>query len=79
MSELKHLTVAQMKAGQSGLVVEIGVGRGMKRLEAMGLRPGKRITKLSGMFGQGPVTVQIGGSQLAIGFGMASKIIVDVS
>ncbi|MFO8102161.1 MAG: FeoA family protein [Dehalococcoidia bacterium] len=78
MGEKKYLTVAQMKVGQSGQVTEIGGGRGMKRLEAMGMRPGKQITKLSGMFGRGPVTVQIGGGQLAIGFGMARKIIVEV-
>ena len=49
-----------MKTGQSGVVMAIGEGRGMRRVEAMGLRPGRRITKISGMFGRGPVTIQIG-------------------
>jgi len=79
MTEMKRINVAQMKAGQSGRVVEIGGGRGIRRMEAMGLRPGKRITKISGMFGHGPVTIQIGGTQLALGFGMAQKILVEVS
>ena len=78
MTEKKRITVAQMKAGQSGWVVELGGGRGMRRMEAMGLRHGKRITKISGVFGRGPVTVQIGGTQLALGFGMARKILVEV-
>ncbi len=79
MTEKRRITAAQMKAGQSGWVVEVGKGRGMRRVEAMGLRSGKRITKVSGMFGRGPVTIQIEGTQLALGFGMAQKIIVEVT
>ena len=30
------------------------------------------------MFSKGPVTVQVNRSQIALGFGMASKILVDV-
>jgi len=68
-----------MKPGQSGTVIAIGPGRGMRRLEAMGLRPGRRIVKISSVFGHGPVTLQIMGStQLAIGYGMAQKILVEV-
>jgi len=78
MKKKKQISVAQMKAGQSGTVIEISAGRGMKRVEAMGLRPGKRITKISGMFGRGPITIQIGGFQLALGFGMAQKILIEV-
>ncbi|PIU56399.1 MAG: hypothetical protein COS88_02920, partial [Chloroflexi bacterium CG07_land_8_20_14_0_80_51_10] len=48
------------------------------RLTALGIRPGKRITKLSSMLMHGPVTVELdAGHQVAIGFGMAGKIIVD--
>lgn len=80
MSDDKRIiSVAKMKGGQSGQITEIGPGRSMKRLGPMGLRPGKRITKVSGMFGHGPVTIQVGGTQLAIGYGMAQKILVEVS
>ncbi len=79
MPEKKQISVAQMKTGQTGRIIEVGKGYSMKRLTVMGLRPGKRITKVSGMFGRGPVTVQIGGTQLAIGYGMAQKIIVEVA
>lgn len=48
------------------------------RLEAMGIRPGKRITKVSSMFGHGPVTISVDSMQIAIGFGMADKIIVEL-
>ncbi|MFC1994500.1 FeoA family protein [Chloroflexota bacterium] len=45
----------------------------------MGIIPGKRITKVSSMFMRGPVTIQIHNSQVAIGFGMADKIVVEQS
>ncbi|NIN36743.1 MAG: hypothetical protein GTO60_17285, partial [Gammaproteobacteria bacterium] len=39
--------------------------------------PGLRVTKVSSMFMRGPVTVQLGNSQVAIGFGMANRIIIE--
>ncbi len=50
----------------------------MSRLNAMGIRPGKKITKISSMFMRGPVTLQVGRMQAAIGHGMAAKIVVEV-
>lgn len=68
-----------MRSGQRGTVVQIIGGRGLVlRLEAMGMRPGKRITKVSSMFGHGPVTILVDSMQIAIGFGMADKIIVEL-
>lgn len=78
MTENEMITVAQMDAGQRGKVVEVLGGQGLLlRLSSMGIRPGKLITKVSSMFMKGPVTIQIDRSQLAIGFGMAKKIIVE--
>ena len=68
-----------MQAGQSGKVVEIQGGYGMvNRLSALGIRPGKRITKISAMLLRGPVTIEVDRAQVAVGFGMASRIIVEV-
>ena len=75
----KQIALSQMKAGQSGIVVQIQGGHGLiNRLSALGIRPGKRITKGGSMFMRGPVTVQLGSAQVAIGFGMANKIIVEL-
>jgi ferrous iron transport protein A len=49
----------------------------MRRLEAMGIRPGVIITKISDHFLHGPVIIEVGRTQLAIGYGMAAKILVD--
>lgn len=79
MSEKRQITVRQMNAGQSGAVIEILGGHGLvNRLSSLGIRPGKRITKVSSMFLRGPVTIQVDRTRVAIGFGMAGKIVVDV-
>jgi ferrous iron transport protein A len=73
------VTLATMKPGESGTVVDVGGGRRMvERLAALGIRPGKRVTKVSSMLLSGPVTVEVDRSQVAIGFHVASRIRVDV-
>ena len=75
----KIVTLRQMQSGQSGKVVQIQGGFGqVNRLSALGIRPGKRITKVSSMLMRGPVTIQLGNTQVALGFGMANKIIVEL-
>ena len=76
--EKLHISLRHMEAGQKGIVVGVLGGHGLRRrLEAMGVRPGKTITKLSGQAFRGPVMLRVDHTQIAIGFGMANKIIVD--
>jgi len=71
------ITLAQLKNGQSSTVVEIQGGRRMTdRLNALGIIPGKKITKTSAMLMRGPVTVEVDRVEVAIGFGMASRVVV---
>jgi ferrous iron transport protein A len=46
------------------------------RLQALGIMPGKIVTKVSSAFMRGPVVIVVDRVQVAIGFGMASRIIV---
>lgn len=79
MPDAKSVPLSRMEAGQSGVVVQIQGGQGMiNRLGALGIRPGRRVTKVSSMFMRGPVTVQVGNARVAIGFGMAKRIVVDL-
>jgi len=79
MSDSEQITLRQMKAGQSGIVAQIQGGHGLiNRLSALGIRPGKKITKVGSMFMRGPVTIQLDSTQVAIGFGMANKVIVEL-
>lgn len=78
MHDRKLMTLTQMQTGQSGIVVQIQGGHGLtNRLNALGIIPGKRITKISSMPMRGPVTLDVDRVRVAIGFGMASKVIVD--
>ena len=71
--------MTKMRSGHRGVVAEIQGGFGfIARLNALGIIPGKRITKVSAMLGQGPVTIEVDRVQVAIGFGMANRIKVKL-
>ena len=73
-----HLTLVEMKKGETGRVVSINGGMALnQRLEALGIRPGRELVKLSRAFRRGPVTVKVGSSRVAVGYGMAGKILVE--
>jgi len=79
MRQEERVTLVQMRRGQSGTVAEVLGGRGLvRRLDALGIRPGKRVTKISATFFRGPVTLRVDSAQVAIGFGMAGRIVVEV-
>ena len=75
----ERISLADMKAGESGTVVEIFGGMGVhNRLRALGIREGVMVTKVSGVFARGPVVLRVGGAQTALGFGISYKIVVEV-
>jgi len=77
---VNRVSLVQMRPGQRGKVVEISGGYGLARkLEALGIRTGKEITKISGQLMRGPVLLQQGHTQAAVGFGMASRVLVEVN
>ncbi len=79
MPDEMQVTLARMRAGHSGMVLRIDGGHVLvNRLNALGIIPGKRITKISSMLMRGPVTIEVNRAQVAIGLGMASKIIVEL-
>jgi ferrous iron transport protein A len=80
MDERKEISLCQMHDGQSGRVIDIAGGRGITdRLNSIGIRPGKDIIKVSSAFMRGPVTIRVDRAQVAIGYGMAQKILVEIS
>ncbi len=79
MSQKVLSTLSQIEAGQTGTIMQILGARGLiQRLEALGIRPGKKVTKVSSMLFRGPVTLRVNHTQVAIGFGMANKILVEI-
>ncbi len=76
---MPKVELVKMKEGQKGIVIEIAGGHGLlMRLDAMGIRPGVKLEKVSSQFMRGPVIVKAGNTRVAIGFGMARKVIVEV-
>ena len=72
------ITLVEMRRGRKGTVLQIKGGHGLvNRLNALGILPGKKVTKVSAMLMKGPVTIEVDRAHLAIGFGMAKKIIVQ--
>lgn len=70
-------SLVELKKGDTAEVVTINGGATvMNRLCSMGIYPGQRLQKAGGMALGGPVLVNVGSSQLAIGRGMAEGIIV---
>lgn len=62
--------------GQEVTLIDIRGGRGIRsKLNGMGLIPGVKLTVL-GERG-GPIMVAVNDTRLALGFGMAKKIIVE--
>ncbi len=82
MTETKAIRVSlvQMRPGQKGRIVEINGGYGLAlKLDALGIRTGKEIKKISEQLMRGPVLLQQNQTQAALGFGMASKVLVEIT
>ncbi len=72
-------SLVDLQSGEGGMIVQINGGHGMiNRLASLDIRPGKEITKVSAGFMRGPVTIEVNRAQIAIGFGMAQRILVEV-
>jgi len=71
------LTLLSMREGESGYILEVGGGADFQgKLKAMGLYPGRHIAKRSGESSGGPVIVEVMGTRVALGRGMAAKVSV---
>lgn len=70
------MVLSQADPGKEFTLVDIIGGRGIKsKLYSMGLIPGTRITVVS-KAAAGPIILKARDSRLAVGRGMANKIIV---
>ncbi|MBN1828594.1 MAG: ferrous iron transport protein A [Deltaproteobacteria bacterium] len=69
--------LTELKNNECGIIATIQGGRGVTdRLNALGIIPGKKVTNISSSPFHGPVTIQVDRTKIAIGYGMAEKIIV---
>ena len=62
--------------GERGVVVDLRGGPNFRsRLYAMGLAPGA-LVRIIENYPNGPVILEVGGTRLALGKGMAAKVLV---
>ena len=66
-----------LRPGDRAKVVEVQGGRGVRqRLSSMGVYPGEYVSLVRGGRG-GPVIVEVRGSRVVIGRGMAHRVMVE--
>lgn len=71
--------ITHLESGSVGIVKEIeGGSRIITRLQNMGIRVGKKVKKISSHFWHGPQTIEVDNFNVAIGYGMAKKIFVQI-
>jgi ferrous iron transport protein A len=80
MNNKKNITsLTDIKDGRTGIIISILGGRNAtKRLADLGLTTGTEIKVLRRAFSSGPIEIEVCGSKLVLGRGIASKIIVEL-
>ncbi|MEG1603051.1 MAG: FeoA family protein [Cloacibacillus sp.] len=68
------MNLIEMKSGSRAIITKLPEGEAEQRLEALGLRNGKEIEKISCMPFGGPVTVMLDGRNFAVSHGIAEQI-----
>ena len=75
VEELKPLS--NMEPGERGVIMSIACGLGAaRRLAEMGLTPGVQVTVIRKAPLRGPVEVEVRGTRVILGYGLASRIAV---
>jgi ferrous iron transport protein A len=79
-NEKRIISLSKMGVNQSGIISSLeGGGKFQVRLQALNLRIGKRIKKISTNPFRGPIVIEIDQSRLALGHGMANKVMVEIT
>lgn len=75
----KQLSVTDLEDEQTGIIITILGGKNAsKRLADLGLTPGTEIKVVGRTLFSGPMQIEVCGSKLVLGRGLASKIMVKL-
>ena len=78
-NENEKLSLAEMDDNETGIIDSISGGKNLvKRLADLGISKGTRITVIRRTLFSGPVQVEVCGSRIVLGRGMAMKIMVEI-
>ena len=79
MVSVEEINLTKLINGESGILKSISGGRGiLGRCLSLGFTPGS-LVKMTGNFGSGPVLVKIHDTEVALGRGVAEKVLVTRS
>lgn len=73
------MNLLDIKDNEKAVIKNIPDGEAGERLEALGLRVGKEILKISDMPFEGPITLMLDGRHFAVAHGIAGQIEVDLT
>ena len=74
-----YINLTQLKERERARIVGVCGGEGfVRKLDASGIRVGVEIIKISSQFMRGPIVIKAGSTQIAVGYGMARKIMVEI-
>lgn len=77
--ESSSISLLDLKDNKKAKIVGVQGGLGLQRkLRVMGIREGQEIKIVTKQPFRGPLTVNVCGSQMTLGRGMAQKILVEV-
>ncbi len=72
------MTLAQLGSGQSARVLDVEGGWGLRRnLEQLGIHPGDVVSVAGTGAFRGPILIEVNGSRVALGRGVAGRIRVE--
>lgn len=71
------MTLADLRPGETAEVIAVSRGRrAQMRLLELGISPGTRVTVVAAHPWRGPIIVRVGGLEAALGWGLASSVVV---
>lgn len=75
---MQKISLVKLPVGKKAKIVQINGGHGLhNRLLGLGLYVGRELTKLGNFALKGPVTLRVGRTTVAVGYGVAAKIVVE--
>ncbi len=75
---MKIIDLTQAAKGREVIVRSVAGGWGIRqRLSQMGIHPDDRLTVKRNGIMSGPVLIHVHGTEVAVGFGMARKVLVS--
>ena len=71
-------TIQELRNGEVAKIKNVIGGRHfVNKAESLGIRIGVQVSKISSQMMQGPITIKVGQTQIAIGHRMAKRIVIE--